>query len=147
MQIQAQIPFNLIIPYIHVSQKLKSNPIKTAIRTVAKPVVQSPWSLLMSDWLLATSPSTHRFLIWPKPVQIPDNSFFSPRQLVWSHEWMCLCNWAKSFVDSFPVCHHQSQTALTTDLTVGLTHFCSRPKHIFKTATFFWSLSGKKYRI
>lgn len=58
MQTQAQIPFNLIIPYIHVSQKLQSNRIKTTIRTVAKPVVQSLWSLLMSEGLLATSSST-----------------------------------------------------------------------------------------
>lgn len=75
MQIQAQILFNLIIPYIHVSQKLKSNLIETAIRTVAKPVVQS-LSLLMSKWLLATSPSTLFHHMAQTCSTIPDNVFF-----------------------------------------------------------------------
>lgn len=62
MQIQAQIPFNSIIPYIHVSQKLQSNPIKTAVRSGAKPVEQRTVVVIdervaSSNFFINTDPS------------------------------------------------------------------------------------------
>lgn len=77
MRMQAPIQFNLIIPYIHVSQEFPSNPITPAIGTVAKPVAPSLWPWLMSEW-----PSGNFFINTESScgpnlhVRLPDHLFF-----------------------------------------------------------------------
>lgn len=104
VQIQAQIPFYLIIPYIPLSQKAPIQSLKVKVLNCGQPL-RADSRAIIDEWVASSS-----FFINTDSANGPNlwhyHTIFTMAASSWhivvTHKSMCLCNWAKILPRQFP---------------------------------------------